>query len=164
MAKQGDSSEWKRSARGEAAWKETREGVATRNAETRKAGKAQRETYERERAGVRRAAAAKRDAKAHEVAQVFEEALAFGIALAPTDLDPRRGRRCRHRPRPAARPCDAGGPGRTFAACALRPPPALPITIGGSSRHRGPPGPPARRPPRRVLHRALRRSLCGCSP
>jgi hypothetical protein len=63
MAKQGDSSEWKSSARGESAWKETREGVATRNAETRKSGKAQREGYEREREGVRRMAQAKRDAK-----------------------------------------------------------------------------------------------------
>jgi hypothetical protein len=62
MAKQGDSSEWKSSARGESAWKETREGVATRNAETRKSGKAKRESYDQERAGVRRAAAVKRDA------------------------------------------------------------------------------------------------------
>jgi hypothetical protein len=61
MAKQGDT-EWKSSARGESAWKETREGVATRNAETRKSGKAKRESYDQERAGVRRAAAVKRDA------------------------------------------------------------------------------------------------------
>ena len=51
MAKQGDSSEWKSSARGESAWKETREGVATRNAETRKSGKAQREGYEQRARG-----------------------------------------------------------------------------------------------------------------
>ena len=51
----------KPSTRGEPAWKETRDGVASRNAETRKAGKVERETYERERATVRHAAAVKRD-------------------------------------------------------------------------------------------------------
>jgi hypothetical protein len=62
MTTQGDSADWKSSARGETAWKETREGVATRNADARKAGKLEREGDEREREGVRRAAAAKRHA------------------------------------------------------------------------------------------------------
>jgi hypothetical protein len=44
------------SARGEAAWKEERERVADRNAKTRKAGREQRESYEREKADARRAA------------------------------------------------------------------------------------------------------------
>ncbi len=57
------SSDFTPSTRGEAAWKETREGVASRNADARKAGKAERETYERERAAIRNAAAAKRQAK-----------------------------------------------------------------------------------------------------
>jgi hypothetical protein len=62
MTNMGDNGDWKSSARGESAWKETREGVATRNADARKAGKIEREGYERERDDVRRAAAAKRHA------------------------------------------------------------------------------------------------------
>ena len=52
MIKEDDGSQWKGSTRGEAAWKETREGVAARNAEARKAGKQRREAYERERASA----------------------------------------------------------------------------------------------------------------
>ena len=40
--------------RGEAAWKETRERIAERNARARKAGIAQREAYEREKETARR--------------------------------------------------------------------------------------------------------------
>ena len=42
--------------RGEAAWKAAREAVAERNEQTRKAGKKQREEYERHKADERRAA------------------------------------------------------------------------------------------------------------
>jgi hypothetical protein len=45
----------------EAAWKAEKERIAQRNDETRKAGKKQRETMERERAERRRTAAARRD-------------------------------------------------------------------------------------------------------
>jgi len=62
VTKQGDSPDWKTSARGESAWKETRERVATRNAEVSKTSKVVRDRYDRERADVRRAAAVKRDA------------------------------------------------------------------------------------------------------
>ncbi len=122
MAKQGDSSEWKSSARGESAWKETREGVATRNAETRKSGKAKREIYDSEREGVRRMAQAKRDAQAHEVAN-FQEALA--AALREPSRSTAGGRRGRHRPRQdrrGARP--PSGPGSRSPPAHLRPPPA----------------------------------------
>ena len=51
------------SARGEAAWKEARERVADRNAKTRKAGRAERETYEREKAQARRASEARQMAE-----------------------------------------------------------------------------------------------------
>jgi hypothetical protein len=57
------SSDFKPSTRGDAAWKEAREAVASRNADARKTGKAERETYEREREAVRHAAAAKLHAK-----------------------------------------------------------------------------------------------------
>jgi hypothetical protein len=63
MTNHAGSSDFTPSTRGEAAWKETREGIASRNADTRKAGKAERETYEREREAMRHAAAAKRQAK-----------------------------------------------------------------------------------------------------
>jgi hypothetical protein len=59
MAELDEGSGWKSSGRGEAAWKETREGIASRNAEARKRGKEQRESYERGRADARRAAAAR---------------------------------------------------------------------------------------------------------
>jgi hypothetical protein len=60
MAQQGDGSTWKSSTRGEQAWKEATERVASRNAETRKAGKRQREAYERGRESARQTAAARR--------------------------------------------------------------------------------------------------------
>ncbi|MGH2713932.1 MAG: hypothetical protein ACRDM7_08620 [Thermoleophilaceae bacterium] len=63
MVESGDSSNWKTSTRGEQAWKEARERVASRNAEARKSGKLERETYERGRESARQAAAAKRHAQ-----------------------------------------------------------------------------------------------------
>lgn len=63
MTEQGDNNGWKSSSRGDAAWKETTERVASRNTEARKQGKAERETYERGREEARRAAAAKNHAK-----------------------------------------------------------------------------------------------------
>lgn len=54
---------WESSGRGERAWKEVVEELATRNAAARKAGRAEREKYERERDEARSAAAAKRDKK-----------------------------------------------------------------------------------------------------
>ena len=59
MTDQDDSSNWKSSTRGEQAWKETLDRVSSRNAEARKVGKVERETYERERKLVRQTAAAK---------------------------------------------------------------------------------------------------------
>lgn len=59
MTDQDDSANWKSSTRGDQAWKEARERVASRNAEARKAGKVEREAYERERQIVRQTAAAK---------------------------------------------------------------------------------------------------------
>ena len=55
------------SARGEAAWKEARERVADRNAKARKAGREQRETYEREKVDARRAA------ERRQLAELIEE-------------------------------------------------------------------------------------------
>jgi hypothetical protein len=43
------------SARGETAWREARERVADRNAKARKAGREQREAYDRQRVEARRA-------------------------------------------------------------------------------------------------------------
>jgi hypothetical protein len=63
MADQDDSSGWKSAGRGEPAWKEVRERIASRNADARKAGKLERETYERKRETARNAAAAKVHAK-----------------------------------------------------------------------------------------------------
>ena len=54
---------WESSTRGEQAWKEATDRVASRNADARKAGRTERETYERERDDARRTAAAKREAK-----------------------------------------------------------------------------------------------------
>lgn len=51
------------SARGEAAWKEAREQIASRNDATRKAGKESRASYERKREDTRRAAEGRRQAK-----------------------------------------------------------------------------------------------------
>ena len=63
MAQQDDGSTWKSSTRGEQAWKEARERIASRNAEARKAGKRQREAYELGRESARQAAAARRHAE-----------------------------------------------------------------------------------------------------
>jgi hypothetical protein len=63
MTKQDDGSAWKTQARGEQAWKEARERVASRNAEARKVGKREREAYERGRDDARQAAAARRHAE-----------------------------------------------------------------------------------------------------
>ncbi len=59
MTDQDDSSNWKSSTRGDQAWKETLDRVSSRNAEARKAGKVEREAYERGRQMVRNTAAAK---------------------------------------------------------------------------------------------------------
>ena len=63
MTVQDDGSGWKSSARGEQAWKEATERVASRNAESRKIAKSKREAYERERGDVRRAAEQRRHAQ-----------------------------------------------------------------------------------------------------
>jgi hypothetical protein len=51
------------SARGEAAWKKAMEDVAARNQRTQKAGREQREAYERRRDEARRAAERSRHAR-----------------------------------------------------------------------------------------------------
>jgi hypothetical protein len=63
MAKQDDGSGWKPTTRGERAWKEATERVASRNAESRKAGRLEREAYERGRADARRVAEHRRHAQ-----------------------------------------------------------------------------------------------------
>jgi hypothetical protein len=55
MAEQDDGSGWKSSSRGESAWKEDTQRVASRNAEARKAGRLERHAYERGREDARRA-------------------------------------------------------------------------------------------------------------
>jgi hypothetical protein len=62
MAERQPPSEWKGSTRGEAAWKEARERVASRNDEVRRSGKKQREADEQAREDLRRAAELKRQA------------------------------------------------------------------------------------------------------
>ena len=59
MAEHDDGPGWRSSGRGDAAWKETTDGIASRNAEARKRGKQRREAYEQTREDARRAAAAK---------------------------------------------------------------------------------------------------------
>jgi hypothetical protein len=59
MTEQDDGTGWESSTRGETAWNEARDRVASRNAEARKHGKQRRESYEREREDARRRAAAK---------------------------------------------------------------------------------------------------------
>jgi hypothetical protein len=59
MADQDETPGWKSSSRGEAAWKETKDDVASRNAEARREGKRRRESYERGREDARRQAAAR---------------------------------------------------------------------------------------------------------
>ena len=57
MSDQSEAQEGKPvSKRGEAAWKETKDRIAERNAKTRSAGKQRREAHDRERADARRAA------------------------------------------------------------------------------------------------------------
>jgi hypothetical protein len=63
MAEHDDTADWKSSSRGEAAWKEAKEGIASRNAEARKEGNRRRESYERSREDARRAAAARQHAE-----------------------------------------------------------------------------------------------------
>jgi hypothetical protein len=53
---------WKSAARGESAWKEAMEQVASRNQAARKAGKQRRDAYLRERDALRQAAEARRHA------------------------------------------------------------------------------------------------------
>jgi hypothetical protein len=62
-AKQDVESTWQSSARGERAWKEATDDVASRNADARKAGRSEREEYDRDREEKRRSAAKERDAK-----------------------------------------------------------------------------------------------------
>lgn len=61
--KQDVDSGWQSSSRGERAWKEATDRVASRNADARKTGRLEREAYERARQEARRSAAAERDAK-----------------------------------------------------------------------------------------------------
>ena len=56
-------STWQSSARGEKAWTEATDEVASKNADARKSGRKEREAYEKGREQERRSAAAKRDAK-----------------------------------------------------------------------------------------------------
>jgi hypothetical protein len=62
-ANQDVASSWQSSTRGERAWKEATDRVASRNADARRAGRVEREEYERGRDDVRRSAAAERRAK-----------------------------------------------------------------------------------------------------
>jgi hypothetical protein len=57
-----DDAGWKSAARGESAWKEQRDEVATRNEAARKAGKLRRDEYAREREAARNAEEARRQA------------------------------------------------------------------------------------------------------
>ena len=63
MTKQNVPADWTSSTRGEKAWKEETDRVASRNAEARKAGRIERETYERERDQARNVVDAERHAK-----------------------------------------------------------------------------------------------------
>jgi hypothetical protein len=63
MDEHDDGVGWKSSSRGDTAWKEARERVASRNADARKRGKQEREAYERSREDARRAVAAERHAE-----------------------------------------------------------------------------------------------------
>jgi hypothetical protein len=63
MAENADGSTWKPSTRGEQAWKEAMEDVASRNDATRRAGRLQREASERGRDDLLRAAAERRHTK-----------------------------------------------------------------------------------------------------
>ena len=61
--KESVDSTWQSSARGEKAWTEATDEVASKNADARKSGRKEREAYEKGREQERRSAAAKRDAK-----------------------------------------------------------------------------------------------------
>jgi hypothetical protein len=61
--KQDVDSAWRSSTRGDRAWKEATDRVASRNADARKTGRLEREAYETGREEARRSAAAERDAK-----------------------------------------------------------------------------------------------------
>ena len=61
--KQDVSPSWKSSSRGERAWRDEVEDLASRNADARKAGRSEREAYERGREDARRAVDAKRHAR-----------------------------------------------------------------------------------------------------
>jgi hypothetical protein len=63
MAEQQDGPSWKSAARGESAWKEAMEKVASRNQAARAAGKKRREEHLREREAVRQEADARRHAR-----------------------------------------------------------------------------------------------------
>ena len=60
MAEDNRGTDWQSSSRGEKAWRDATELVASRNADARKQGKREREEYERGREDARRAAEAKR--------------------------------------------------------------------------------------------------------
>jgi hypothetical protein len=66
MAEQQDGAGWKSAARGESAWKEAREEVASRNQAARAAGKKRQEEQLREREALRQAAEARRHARVLE--------------------------------------------------------------------------------------------------
>jgi hypothetical protein len=61
--KDGVDADWQSSTRGDKAWKEATDAVDAKNAAARKAGRQERETYERGREDARHAEAAKRHAK-----------------------------------------------------------------------------------------------------
>lgn len=63
MIERDDGAGWKSSTRGESAWKDERERVATRNDAARRSGKLEREAYERKRETLRRSAEQRRHAK-----------------------------------------------------------------------------------------------------
>jgi hypothetical protein len=56
MPNQDEASSWKPSTRGDQAWKEATDRIASRNAEARKAGRLEREEYESKRNDARRRA------------------------------------------------------------------------------------------------------------
>jgi hypothetical protein len=62
MDDQNPQGEWKASTRGEAAWQEARDRVASRNDEARKSGRRQREANEQAREDARQAAERRRHA------------------------------------------------------------------------------------------------------
>jgi hypothetical protein len=62
MSGPGEGTGWKSTARGESAWKEERDQVATRNEAAQKAGRQRRDVYAREREAARQADEARRHA------------------------------------------------------------------------------------------------------